>query len=67
MDVMIDLIVIGNQVSYYGNTYTYHGYEKIDNICVHLNLNNGWVAFLGGETKVNGVLKNTADEIIASL
>lgn len=66
MDVMIDLIVSGDQVSYYGNTYTYYSYDKLDDICVHLQLDNGWVCFLGGETKINGVLMNTADEIIAS-
>ena len=64
---MVDLIVNGNQISYYEHTYTYYGYDKIDDICVHLHLDNGWVAFLGGHTKVNGVLKNTSDEIIAAL
>jgi hypothetical protein len=67
MDVIVNLTISGDQVSYYGNTYTCHGYEKIDDICVHLNLDNGWVCFLGGETIINGVLKNTADEIIAEL
>lgn len=67
MDVMIEIEVSGNQVTYYGNTYTYYGYEKIDDICVHLHLDNGWVCFLGGETKINGVLKNTSQEIIDSL
>lgn len=64
---MIDLTVNADKISYYGRTYTYYGYDKVDNTCVHLNLDNGWVAFLGGETKVNGILKNSADEIIASL
>jgi hypothetical protein len=64
---MIDLEINGNQVTYYGNTYTYYGYEKIDEMCVHLNLDNGWVCFIGGETKINGVLKNTSDEIIITL
>jgi hypothetical protein len=67
MDVMIDLIVSGNQISYYGNTYTYFGYDKLDEYCVHLNLNDAWVCFLGGQTKINGVLKETSQEIIDSL
>lgn len=66
MDV-VDLIVNGNQISYYEHTYTYYGYDKIDEYCVHLQLDNGWVAFLGGHTKVNDVLKNTSQEIIDSL
>jgi len=66
MDV-VDLIVNGNQISYYEHTYTYYGYDKIDEYCVHLHLDNGWVAFLGGHTKVNGVLKNTSQEIIDCL
>ncbi len=64
---MVELIIYGDQVSYYGHTYTYYGYEKIDDYCVHLHLDNGWVCFLGGFTKINGVLKNTAQEIIESL
>lgn len=64
---MVDLIVNGNQISYYGHTYTYYGYDKIDEYCVHLHLDNGWVSFLGGHTKINGVLKSTSQEIIDSL
>lgn len=64
---MIDLIVIGNQVSYYGDTHTYTDFIKLDDICVLLNFNDAWVCFLGGQTKINGVLKNTSQEIIDSL
>jgi alcohol dehydrogenase YqhD (iron-dependent ADH family) len=64
---MKDLIVSGDQVSYCGNTYTYFGYDKLDDMCVHLQLDKIIIAFLGGQTKINGVLMNTADEIIDSL
>lgn len=66
MDI-VELIVNGNQISYYGNTYTYFGYEIVDDMCVHLNLNEGWVCFLGGQTIINDVMKNTSQEIIDSL
>lgn len=64
---MVELIVNGSQVIYYGDTHTYYGFDKIDDMCVHLHLDNGWVCFLGGFTKINGVLKNTSQEIIDSL
>ncbi len=64
---MVELEVTGDQVSYYGRSYTYYGYDKIDDMCVHLHLDNGWVCFLGGQTIINSVLKNTADEIISAV
>ena len=64
---MVDLIIFEDQITYYGKTYTYHGYEKVDDFCVHLNLDEGWVCFLGGSTIINGELKMNSDEIINSL
>lgn len=64
---MVEVEVNGDQVSYYGRSYTYHGYDKVDDYCVHLNLDEGWVCFLGGQTIINGALKSTADEIILAV
>lgn len=62
-------------VTYKGFVYEYLGFNKIDDRSVHLNLKPLWydrsndetIGLLGGLTKVNGVLKNTSQEIIDSL
>ena len=62
------LIVSGTTISFSSGTFTYKSVEKIDNNCVHIFMNESEVfAFLGGLTYINGVLKNTAQEIIDSL
>jgi len=62
------LIVNGTTISFSSGTFTYKSVEKIDNSCVHIFMNESEVfAFLGGLTYINGVLKNTSQEIIDSL
>jgi hypothetical protein len=65
-----------NFVTYKGFVYDYLGFDKIDDRSVHLSLRPLWydtngsyetIGLLGGSTKVNGVLKNTSQEIIDSL
>ena len=61
------LIFNGTTISFSSGTFTYKSIEKIDDNCVHIFMNESEIfAFLGGLTYINGVLKNTADEIIAS-
>jgi hypothetical protein len=65
-----------NFITYDGFVYDYLGFDKIDEMCVHLSIMPLWydsdgsyeiIGLLGGSTKVNGVLKNTSQEIIDSL
>lgn len=65
----------GNVIGYNNYTYEYISYEKIDDMCVHISMKPLWydtngfevISLLGNDTKVNGVLKSTAQEIIDSL
>jgi hypothetical protein len=65
----------GNVIGYNGYIYEYISYDKIDDMCVHISMKPLWhdtsgfeiISLLGNDTKVNGVFKNTAQEIIDSL
>ena len=59
---------ISGDVVYWGNRLMIkEGYEKVDDLMVHIIFDDCTIGFRGGETIINGVLKNTADEIIAEL
>lgn len=53
-----------NSVNWNGTDYTFNGIEKNDEICVNMYLDNQIICFVGGDTEINGVIKNNADEII---
>jgi hypothetical protein len=64
---MIEIIKNGNEIIFGGKIYVYTGYEKIDELCIHIGLDGDYYCFFGGLLKINGVLKNTSQEIIDSL
>jgi hypothetical protein len=41
--------------------------EKIDDMTVHIQLNDSIYCFLGNETYINDILQETADQIIQTL
>ena len=61
------LTIADGEISWKGNTYIYQGFEKIDAMMVHVIMNDGYYAFVGGDTEINGVVQTNADDIIATL
>ena len=64
---MIDLTFSNNTITFHGNEYAFEMTEKIDDICVHVFMSGQIIAFLGGETSINGTAMATADDIINTL
>jgi hypothetical protein len=56
---------IDGLVTYRGYDYPYESCEKIDDTCVHISMGAGVYAITAGNTVINNVLCNSADEIIA--
>lgn len=61
---MHELIYTNNIITLHGIDYAYEQVEKIDDICVHIYMGGQVIAFLGGETSINGNSMQTADDII---
>lgn len=61
------LTVVDNEITWNGKTYDYQGFEKIDTMMVHVIMDNGYYAFIGGDTEINGVVQVDSDAIIATL
>lgn len=64
---MHDLTYINGIITIHGIEYVYEQVEKLDDLCVHIFLGGQVMAFLGGETSINGVAMATADDIINTL
>lgn len=64
---MHDLTYINGIITIHDIEYVYEQVEKIDDLCVHIFLGGQVMAFLGGETSINGVAMATADDIINTL
>ncbi len=54
-------------INWRGFDFIFQTTEKIDDICAHVFMSDGWYAFMGNETTINGVLQPDADTIIATL
>jgi len=64
---MENVIYTNGIINWRGFDFTYESCEKIDDICVHVNMSGGVYAFVGGKTTINNVLQPDADTIIATL
>jgi hypothetical protein len=64
----MQVLNISGNVVYWGDRLLIkEGYEKVDDIMVHIIFDDCTIGFRGGETIINGVLKNTSQEIIDAL
>lgn len=64
----MEKLQISGNVVYWGNRILIKtGYEVVDELMVHIFFEDCAIGFKGGQTEINGVLKNTAQEIIESL
>jgi hypothetical protein len=61
------LTVVDNEITWNDKIFIYQGFEKIDTMMVHVIMDNGYYAFIGGDTEINGVVQVDADAIIATL
>jgi hypothetical protein len=64
---MEDVIYTNGIINWRGFDFTYESCDKIDDMCIHVNMSGGVYAFVGGETTINNVLQPDADTIIATL
>jgi len=64
----MQVLNISGNVVYWGDRLLIkEGYEKVDDFMVHIIFDDCTIGFRGGETMINGVLKNTSQEIIDAL
>jgi hypothetical protein len=64
----MEKLQISGDVVYWGDRLLIkEGYENVDNQMVHITFNECTIGFKAGETEINGVIKNTVQEIIDSL
>jgi hypothetical protein len=61
------LTSINNEITWNDKIFIYQGFEKIDTMMVHVIMDNGCYAFIGGDTEINGVVQTNADQIILAL
>ena len=61
------LTSINNEITWNDKIFIYQGFEKIDTMMVHVIMDNGYYAFIGGDTEINGVVQVDSDAIIATL
>ena len=60
-------VTLSNGIMHYrGIDFSLNGYEKIDDLCVHVFLDEGIYALVA-ECKINNDICKTADEIISKL
>lgn len=62
---MEEITLSNNIMHYRGTDFSLNGYEKIDDLCVHVFLDEGVYALT--ECKINNDICRTADEIISKL
>jgi hypothetical protein len=63
---MEEVTLSNNIMHYRGTDYSLQSYEKIDDLCVHIFLDEGIYALVA-ECKINNQICTTADEIITKL
>ena len=54
-------------INWRGFDFIFQSVEKIDDMCAHVFMSDGWYAFVGGNVTINGVLQPDADAIVATL
>lgn len=64
---MQKLIINGNLARWDDKDLIILGYELVDSIMIHIIFNEFTIAFKGGDTEINGVVKNTPQEIIDAI
>jgi hypothetical protein len=64
---MQKLEINGNVVYWGGQPHIKIGYEKVDDMMIHIFFTDCGIGFRGGETEINGVIMNNADEMISML
>lgn len=67
MEQLESFTISGLTLIFRGEEFTIEGSQKLDPLCVHVIVVGQVFCFLGGKTEINGVLMNTADEIISAL
>lgn len=63
---MEEVTLSNNTMHYRGIDFSLNGYEKVDDLCVHVFLDEGVYALVA-ECKINNDICTTADEIINKL
>ena len=64
----MQVITINGEIAKWdGRDLTILGYEIVDTEMLHIFFNDCVVAFKAGDTEINGVIKNTIQEIIDSI
>lgn len=58
---------INGIINLHGLDYSYEKAEKVDNMYVHVFMGGQIIAFMGGDTEINGIAMATADDIINTL
>lgn len=61
------LQISGDVVYWAGRLLIKESYQIVDSQMVHITFNECTIGFKAGETEINGVIKNTVQEIIDSL
>lgn len=64
---MHELAYSSGIITLHGINYAYEQAEKIDDLCVHVFMGGQVIAFMGGDTTINGIAMATADDIINTL
>jgi hypothetical protein len=64
---MHQLIFNNNTITLHEIDYAYENAEKIDDLCVHVYMGGQVIAFMGGDTTINGNAMASADDIINTL
>lgn len=64
---MDELIYSNGIINFRKFDYPFEQTEKIDDLCVHVFMGGQVIAFIGGDTTINGIAMATADDIINTL
>jgi hypothetical protein len=64
---MHELTYSNGIISLHGIDYPYEKAEKVDDLYAHVFMGGQVIAFMGGDTTINGVAMATADDIINTL
>lgn len=66
-DLTLEINFTNGIITYNGIDYPFEQVEKIDDNCVHIFMGGQIIAFLGGQTSINGIAMANADDIINAL
>lgn len=61
------LTFVDGEITWKDKVFIYQGFEKVDSMMVHIIMSDGYYAFVGGDTEINGVVQADADQIISTL